>query len=155
VFYGGTSFDKPMVSKVPIDGGVSVRLSEKFLSRPSISPDGKLVACTYTDEQHPELPQRLAIVSSDQGEIVRVLDIATNDYPMFGWTADGSAVMYTRTRDGISNIYSRPLDGSPPKQVTDFNSDRIFQFAWSPDGKNLLCARGVETSDVVLISNLR
>ncbi|HWN98761.1 MAG TPA: winged helix-turn-helix domain-containing protein [Blastocatellia bacterium] len=155
VFYGGTSFDKPMVSKVPIDGGASVRLSEKFLSRPSISPNGKLVACTYTDEQHPELPQRLALVSSEQGEIVRVIDSATNDSPMYGWTGDGSAVMCIRTRDGISNIYSQPLDGSPPKQVTDFNSDQIFQFAWSPDGKNLLCSRGVETSDVVLISNFR
>lgn len=63
--------------------------------------------------------------------------------------------MYIRTRDGISNIYRQPLDGGPPKPVTDFNSERIFQFAWSPDGKNVVCARGVETSDVVLISNLR
>jgi Tol biopolymer transport system component len=155
VFYSGMSFDKCMVSRVPIDGGDSVRLSEETMKCPSSSPDGKLVACNYLDEQHPDSPWKIAIVSSDRGEIVRVLDSATNDSPIYGWTADGSAVMYIRTRDGISNIYSRPLDGSPPKQVTDFNSDQIFQFTWSPDGKNLLCARGVETSDVVLISNLR
>ena len=68
---------------------------------------------------------------------------------------EGATVPYARTRDGISNIYSQPLDGSPSKQVTDFNSGLIFQFAWSHDGKNLICARGVETSDVVLISNFR
>ena len=155
VIYCGTSFDKPMVSKVPIDGGDSVRLSEKFLGHPSISADGKLVACTYIDEQQPQSPPKIAIVSLERGEIVKILDRPPDSYPPYGWTADGSAVMYIRTRDGISNIYSRPLDGRPPKQVTDFNSDQIFQFAWSRDGKNLLCARGVETSDVVLISNFR
>lgn len=154
VLYGGKSFDKPMVSKVPIDGGDSVRLSEKFMSFPSVSPDGKMVACTYTDEQRPESPAGFAIVSAEHGEIIRVFDSAPKAYPV-GWTADGSAVMYIRTLDGISNIYSQRLDGSPPKQVTDFYSDQIFQFAWSPDGKNLLCSRGVETSDVVLITNFK
>jgi Tol biopolymer transport system component len=155
VFYSGTSFGKPMVSKVSIEGGDSVRLTEKFMCCPSISPDGKLVASYYLDEQHPEAPGMIAIVSSEQGEIVRVLNSAADYDLISGWTADGSAVMYILTRDGVSNIYSQPLDGSQPKQVTDFNSDRIFQFAWSPDGKNILFARGVETSDVVLISNFR
>jgi Tol biopolymer transport system component len=155
VFYSGTSFGKPMVSKVSIEGGDSVRLTEKFMCCPSISPDGKLVASYYLDEQHPEAPGMIAIVSSEQGEIVRVLNSAADYDLISGWTADGSAVMYILTRDGVSNIYSQPLDGSQPKQVTDFNSDRIFQFAWSRDGKNLLCARGIETSDVVLISNFR
>ena len=120
---------------------------------PSISPDGKLVACDYLDEQHPDSPAKIAIVSAERGEIIRVFDSPPNAYA-YDWTADGSAVMYIRTR-GISNIYSQRLYGSPPKQVTDFNSDQIFQFAWSPDGNNLLCARSVETSDVVLLSNFR
>jgi Tol biopolymer transport system component len=154
VFYSGTSFGKPMVSKVSIDGGDSVRLSERFMCCPSVSPDGRLVASYYLDEQHPESPEMLAIVSSEQGEILNAFNSVSNYQPTH-WTADGSAITYIRTRDGISNIYSQPLDGSQPKQVTDFNSDRIFQFAWSRDGKNLLCARGIETSDVVLISNFR
>jgi len=153
VFYGGTSFGKPMVSKVSIDGGDSVRLSERFMCCPSLSPDGRLVATYYLDEEHPELPEVLAIVSSERGEITKSINNVSNYYTH--WTADGGAITYARTRDGISNIYSQPLDGSPSKQVTDFNSGLIFQFAWSHDGKNLICARGVEASDVVLISNFR
>ena len=51
------------------------------------------------------------------------------------------------------NLWSQPLDGGPPKQVTDFKSDEIFSFAWSRDGKQLALARGVETGDVVLITD--
>jgi hypothetical protein len=31
----------------------------------------------------------------------------------------------------------------------------IFSFAWSGDGKQLLLARGNQTSDVILISNFK
>ena len=155
VFYSGQSFGKPMVSRVPIDGGDSVRLSEKFMGIPSISPDGKLVACSYINEQQPESPEKLALVSSEQGEIVKAFDRPPNASYLYGWTTNGRAVMYIVTRNGISNIWSQPIDGGPPRQLTDFNSDQIFQFEWSRDGKTLLCSRGVESSDIVLISNFK
>jgi Tol biopolymer transport system component len=64
-------------------------------------------------------------------------------------------VAYVRTRGGASNIWSQSLDGSPPKQLTDFKSDRIFNSAWSRDGKQVALSRGAMNSDVVLISNFR
>ena len=45
--------------------------------------------------------------------------------------------------------------GGEPHQVTKFASGRIFSFAWSRDGKQLLLSRGSESSDVILISNFR
>lgn len=41
----------------------------------------------------------------------------------------------------------------PPKQLTDFDTGRIFSLAWSPDGNYLALVRDVPTSDAVLISN--
>ena len=49
----------------------------------------------------------------------------------------------------------QPLAGGAPRRLTDFKTDRIFRYAWSRDGKHLACSRGVETNDVVLISDLR
>jgi hypothetical protein len=49
----------------------------------------------------------------------------------------------------------RALDGSPPRKLTDFKSDRIFSFGWSRDGKQLALARGTLTNDVILISDFR
>ncbi len=71
------------------------------------------------------------------------------------WTPDGRGIAYIATRGGVSNIWSQPLDGGSPKQLTDFKTDRIFSFDWSPDGKWLVLARGTETSDVILIKEFR
>ena len=70
------------------------------------------------------------------------------------WTPDGRTVAYAATRGGVSNLWSQPLDGGPPKQLTDFREGLIFDFAWSRDGKQLALSRGVENGDVVLISGL-
>ena len=70
------------------------------------------------------------------------------------WTSDGRAISYVDNRGGISNIWSQPIDGSPPRPVTDFHGGEIYSFAWSRDG-NLAISRGMQTSDLVLISDVR
>jgi len=45
----------------------------------------------------------------------------------------------------------QPLDGKPGRQLTQFHSDSIFGFAWSPDRKKLLIPRGHVESDVILL----
>jgi Tol biopolymer transport system component len=73
----------------------------------------------------------------------------------FGWAPDGKSVLSVDNRNGVSNLMSLPLDGHPPKQVTNFTEGTIFKFAWSADGKQLFLARGSVNSDVVLISNVK
>ncbi len=65
------------------------------------------------------------------------------------------ALNYIDTINGVSNIWLMPLDGGPPKQLTDFKTDQIFWFDFSPDGKQLTVSRGVQTSDVILIRDFR
>ena len=45
--------------------------------------------------------------------------------------------------DPVTNIWEQPLNGGPPRQLTNFPSGRIFDFNfnWSRDGKRLLMAR--------------
>lgn len=42
-------------------------------------------------------------------------------------------------------------DGGAAKQLTFFNTDQIFAFDLSPDGKTMVLARGNVSDDVVLI----
>jgi Tol biopolymer transport system component len=72
-----------------------------------------------------------------------------------GWTADGSELVYVDRHNGVSNIWSQPIDGSPPKPLTNFKSNLIFKFAVSPDGRQLVLARGTQSRDVVLIRDFR
>jgi len=62
-------------------------------------------------------------------------------------------LLYINERDGVSNIWSQPIDGSPPRQLTAFDSNVIYSFDLSRDGKQLAIARGNENSDVILIAN--
>jgi serine/threonine protein kinase len=141
---------KPSVWRVPIDGGDPVRLTDYIAVRPVISPDGKLIACQYHDEQ-PASSQKIAIIPFDGGPPAKVLDLQS---PLYQWSTDGKAIIYLDTKGGISNLWSQPIDGGPAKQLTNFNNDRIFTFDWSRDGKQLVCARGVQTTDVILIKDI-
>jgi Tol biopolymer transport system component len=71
------------------------------------------------------------------------------------WAPDGRAIMYLVMRNGVTNLWAQPVDGSPPKQLTNFVSDRIFSFDISRDGKQVALNRGTSASDVVLISNFK
>ncbi|HEX8638027.1 MAG TPA: hypothetical protein VF692_08195, partial [Pyrinomonadaceae bacterium] len=71
------------------------------------------------------------------------------------WTSDGQSLAYIDTVGGIGNIWLQSLKGESPKQLTNFKTERIFRFTWSKDYKQLTLSRGIETNDVVLISNFR
>ncbi len=76
--------------------------------------------------------------------------------PLFGFLRfahDGKAVVYTTRSNGVDNLWLQPLDGSKGKQITNFTSERIYDFHWSFDGKQLALVRGHTDSDVVLIKD--
>ncbi len=145
------------VWKVSIDGGEPVRLTERFTLNPTVSPDGSLIACFYREDQ-PNAPFKVAIIPFAGGDPVEVLDLPRPSFTGFAglrWTADGRALTYIDTINGVSNIWSLPLDGGKPVQLTDFKADQIFWFDFSRDGKQLALSRGTQTSDVILIKDFR
>jgi serine/threonine protein kinase len=149
VYYGwGTG--KMVVSKVSTDGGEPIALSEKPSNIPRISPDGKYVACFY--QENPDEKFRVAILSIDGGDPIRFVPRPSTARGTFRWSADGKSILYIDEKEGFSNIWSQSIDGGIPKQLTFFDSDFIYNFAQSPDGEYIVCARGPWTSDLVLIS---
>jgi Tol biopolymer transport system component len=64
---------------------------------------------------------------------------------------DGKAVAYGIQENSVGNIWLQPLDGSAPRALTHFASDRITSFNFSPDGKLLTLVRGHRDSEVVLL----
>jgi Tol biopolymer transport system component len=146
-----TSFlNKGTVWKVAIDGGQPVQITDKASDLPAFSPDGKEIACGYL-----ERTLQLAIVPSDGGQPIKTFSFPTGINTNLRWTADGRALIYGVTQKGVTNLWAQPIDGSPPKQLTNFASERIFGFDLSRDGKQVALSRGTQASDVVLISNFR
>ncbi|MEP6707989.1 MAG: protein kinase [Pyrinomonadaceae bacterium] len=148
---------KPTLWRVSIDGGAPQQLTDKYTTAAVFSPDGKSMACLYREEQ-PNSPLKLAIFPLAGGQPTRVFDAPIFTGEVWGltpprWTADSRALTYVVTSAGVSNIWLQPINGDAPKQLTTFKSDRIFSFEWSRDGTQLLVARGMVASDVVMISN--
>jgi serine/threonine protein kinase/Tol biopolymer transport system component len=147
--------NKFTIWKVSINGGQPVQLSDKETTLPTFSPDGKQIASTYRED--PNSPLKLAILSLEGGQPIKTFALPTQLLydTNLRWSTDGRAIVYAVTRGGIANLWAQPVDGSPPKQLTNFTSDRIFWFDFSRDGKQLALARGTQTSDVVLISGFK
>jgi len=133
--------------KVPIDGGDATQINERLAVKPIVSPDGKWVAFQTSGDQ-PMSGPKLGIVPFDGGQPLKLLDIK---FIQYRWSADGKAILYIDSKEGVSNIWSQPIDGGPPKQLTKFTADQIFSFDWSQDGKTMACSRGIVRTDVVLI----
>jgi Tol biopolymer transport system component len=142
--------------KVGIDGGDPVQLTNKVFFLPTISPDGKFVAYLYPESADPFAPpNRIGIISIDGGEPVRsfVFQGSGTTVPVAVWSGDGRSILYTVNNNNVTNIWSQPLDGSAPKQLTDFKDSFMTGFSWSPDGKQLACLRGILLRDAVLITD--
>ncbi|MCX6633934.1 MAG: protein kinase [Acidobacteria bacterium] len=130
--------------KAPLMGGVPVRLLDRPCRRPTVSPDGKWIVCGSGENQ-------VELVPATGGEPRRFFDLPIDPRTYPRWKPDGRAIDYVRTVHGVSNIWRQSLEGGPAVQLTDFSDGRITDFARGLDGR-LVCARGRERSDLVLLT---
>jgi len=149
---------QPTVWKVSIDGGTPVQVSDHVASSAIVSPDGKLLAYSYPESPDPFAPpNRLVVVNfADNTPVATFNFSASSTVPtLIQWASDGKSILYTVNRNSVSNVWSQPLDGSAPKQLTDFKDSLMTGFAWSHDGKMFAATRGSLMRDAVLITDLK
>ena len=144
------------LTRVPLDGGKTERLSELPAYAFDLSPDGKLAA--FTTFASPSTPKKqLALLPVDSPQNAKILDLQ-HPTPYAGtvrFSHDGKAVTYALGDQDSANLWQQPLDGSPGKQITNFKSERIREFHWSFDGSKLGLVRGHTDSDVVLLQETK
>jgi eukaryotic-like serine/threonine-protein kinase len=158
--------------RVPLDGGDAQPVPASDVpgmfgggAGLAISPDGRLLVFN-ADINTPNGPQaaasKLGIVDlespSQSGPRLIVPDPRMAGGPSslnfnnnLSFAPDGKSVAYIVRDKGVDNVFVQPLDGTPGHQITNFTSDNISHFQWSPDGKALAVARFHTTSDVVLL----
>lgn len=156
VIYSSLGRTKPTIWRVSIEGGNPVELTQHASTNPMISPDGKFVAYLYSESSDAFAPgNRMAIMPSEGGEPIKIFSYspAGNVGTRAQWSADGKSILYSTNNNNVTNIWSQPVDGGDPKQVTDFKDSYMSGFAWSLDGKQLACTRGLLMRDAVLITD--
>jgi Tol biopolymer transport system component len=138
------------IIKIPMDGGEPVMLADRA-GEFAISPDGKMVAYETSDEQKKR--RVLVLKPVDGGAPIKVLDYP--DFPIYRieqWTKDGLLCINNHS----TQIILIPVDGHPPRQLTDFKTgERIFSFAWSADGKQVVLSLGATTAETLKMTDFK
>jgi len=137
--------------RISIDGGESTRLSDSYALFPSISPDGKMIACLGRSDSKAVL----RILPFDGGPPLKTFDLAAPTFSgnRIQWTRDGKALIYGTELDGVTSMFRQPLSGGEPTLVMKFE-DELADFSYSHDGQSLAVARGGWQHDIVLIRDL-
>jgi eukaryotic-like serine/threonine-protein kinase len=148
VAYDNVGSSGVSVWKVPMNGGDPIKVCEKY-RMPVFSPDNEFIACRYNLESG---TRDVAIFSAQGGRPLRRFTIPIQDWQRVQWLPTGHELSYVANVDGYSNIWSYDLNTGTSKQLTHFNSDQIYAYAWSPDYKQVVCQRGNNISDVTMIS---
>jgi Tol biopolymer transport system component len=146
------------LEKVSLDGGASQQVAElPVFSRITASPDGRWAA--FVTAGVSETKEKLGLASLDSSQPPRFLEferpraefsIGISGGPVV-FAADSKGIVYPVRNGDTDNLWLQHLDGSPGKQLTDFKSELIRDFDYSPDGKQLAVIRGHCESDIVLI----
>jgi len=162
VVYQSLSPGPARIMRVGIDGGTPAPVGSAHLESPAISPDGRTIAASY--EPGPDKPPRMAIVGIDSGEVQNIYNLPQGASlghqagDNLEWARDGRSILFLVDKNGICNVWAQsvvaPGKTPPaPRQITNFSADMIFSFALSPDGSEMILARGRRIGDTVLISH--
>jgi Tol biopolymer transport system component len=145
---------KTTIWKVAVDGGSPERLTDFESARPSISPDGKMLAFRNGSADHGDL-SGIGLLDLGKGGAVQKLNfigVAKANY--FRWSSDGRSLIYIDMVAGSSRLLSQPIAGGEPKLLAEFKGKRIYAFDISLRGE-IAFALGSETSEGLMISNFR
>jgi Tol biopolymer transport system component len=158
VIYTSLAGAYPTLWKVSIDGGTAEKITERPGSAGRVSPDGKQLMFLFAKSQDPLAPpNRIAVVPFGAEGEAKDFPIATSGTTptVAQWSRDGKSIIYSENANNVSNLWSQPIDDSPRKQITDFKDSLITGFAWSYDGTQLACTRGVLLRDAVLVTDMK
>lgn len=143
--------------KIPVGGGEPIRLTDGDADLPSISPDGKVFACRYRPGPA-DKNARIAIFSMDTAVPRQILDLPeVAQSPLFRWSADGRNLLFVEK--GVpgsgTDLRSQSLSGGPSVLISELNGDRVYWFDFARVGNALAVARGMDSSDGVMITEFR
>ncbi|HEY8227376.1 MAG TPA: protein kinase [Pyrinomonadaceae bacterium] len=145
------------VWKIPAEGGSPTRVVDGFTIHPVPSPDGKWLASWWNDGKQ-QSRWGLSLISLETGKQVQRFEVPASANVQWDtklrWTPDSRSLVYVDAHGGIENLTAQPIEGGPPKQITNYGEAKIFSYDWSKDGA-LVTSRGVITTDVVLISDAK
>jgi len=149
------SSENSLLWKVDPNGGEPVQLTNEYAAYPSVSPDGKLIACFHFPRVSHEA--RITVRSADDMKTVAELTLAPGFWisRSIQWEADNSTLLYATESEGKLKLYRQSIYSGPPQEVSTLKGEDEFEFAFSPDHKQLAYISSKWNHDAVLVAGLK
>jgi eukaryotic-like serine/threonine-protein kinase len=146
IYYEGSANDVSQLRRISVDGGEPQKISSLECKGPVVSRDGKMIASECRQEKGLEL----GWVDVQTGRF-HSLHRAGNGSP-YQWPPTPGELSIVESKQGVSNIVNLEIGTDwEPKQITHYDDEQIFEFAWEPSGNRLALVRGRSLSNAVLI----
>jgi Tol biopolymer transport system component len=144
--------------RIPVAGGQPEKIITGRYFPSAASPDGTFLAAIIRPEGAKAYSLAVLAVEGNSPRVFKEFKAAQgadllNGASWLRWSPDGESIVYIVTKKGISNLWTQPLGGGEPKQLTNFTNSRIYSFDFSPNGKQVICARGELSGYVVMLTN--
>jgi hypothetical protein len=151
IFVSGRSGQQSLWT-MPIEGGEPRQLVSRFAAAPGVdfSPDGQSILFPSRDDERKMAMVIICDLANCRPREVLPGTVSTR----FRWAPSGRAIAFIE-RDARTNIYTVPVAGGTPTRLTHFGDRLIADFDWSPDGRQLVVMRTLETNDIVVLKGLR
>lgn len=151
IIYHGQENSIDRIFKIPAVGGEPALLTDSPAKMPAVSSDGRRIAF-YSKPNPSTNVWKIGVMPFAGGRIEHVGAAPHNTDLGISWRPNPSQLTYVDTIDGASNIWSQSLPGGSRRPLTRFGKgDRISNFGWSPDGKQIACVRHEERKSLVKV----
>lgn len=134
------------VWQVSVDGGEASPVIDADVYGFAVSPDGERVAYSTFESEAERVQTHIYMLRT--GTTEQVLELSPASW--LEWSKDGRSLYFTTSEDGRNNIWNQSLDGSKPRQVTDYKTEQVFAFSKSRVNEDLVAIRETLTYDAVM-----
>ena len=146
VLYTSQQNKDTLLFKQTADGQIT-QLTEAPTAIFAVSKDEKLMAVEILNKNSGKFYVELH--SLEDGKVIKTFDFVP--VRQMNFTPDGKNIAYDAKQGDRTQIMIQPLEGGDAFALTDFQTDEIFDFDWSPDSNRLAVIRGKSLNDAVII----
>jgi len=151
--YNNLDRGKQSLMEMPVGGGESRQLSDKWVNFGAVSPDGTQIAVLAAEGQGANAKPMIEILPAQGGLPLKTFPPSRYISGLFQYSPDGQSLYYPVTEKGVSNILAQPIAGAAPTLATNFDDLLLYGYDYDWKNKKLVVARGRNNSDVVLITS--
>ena len=127
--------------KISVEGGEATLVSDKRAYNISISPDGTRFAHFAEKDERVKIFVKSFATGDLAGEFAVPEGFSAGRKIV--WIKNGAALIYSaEDSKNAGNLWEQYISGTAPQKLTNYTSDEIFSFNYSPDESQIALIRG-------------